>query len=349
MKGILIYIGTTLGLILFMEFFLQITEISLPNPIAVDSKIGKVLQPDSRINLIKEGLYLGKVNEYGYLGPGYPKERKANTVRIALMGDSYVEAYQLFEKFNFRTVIEDELNKTSDKKVEVLNFGRSGMSFGTMYTYYENFVNEFSPDIVLFIIGQDDFVIKNQSLFPGLEINSEGELVFNKKFKESYLFKLREKYNFIFNFSTFDLIKKSAKLVEEGYAAHILFDKLNPELLFNTGKKLTAEIEQTDEGKVADANSIAVLSKIFSNFNLESSTTFAIAARGELANDYVKLIQENQIHYLKLYKYVSSLKTPDFDPNYWKASNKYGHWNHKAHQFIGKYLANYIRSELMTD
>ncbi|GJQ61248.1 MAG: hypothetical protein SCALA702_03010 [Melioribacteraceae bacterium] len=346
MKKILIYTTLVIGFSLLMEVFLQLTEVSLPNPIGVDQKVGKILIPDSRINLIKEGLYLGEVNEYGYLGPGYPTERTPGAIRIALMGDSYVEAYQLFEQFNFRTVLENTLNNSESEKFEVLNFGRSGMNFGTMYTYYENYVKQFEPDIVLFVIGGDDFVIKNQNLFPGLKIDNQNNLVFTDGFKNSTLYKLRQKYSYLFGISTFELLKKSAKLVSEGYLLHILFDKLNPEPLFTGKPKKASDVEYTSSPRI-DSNSVKILSKIFENFNNDGKTKFAIVARGELDQNYISLIKECEIKYLPLYKYVNSLKTDNFDPNYWKGTNKRGHWNHTTHQFVGEYLAKYLKNEFI--
>lgn len=32
-------------------------------------------------------------------------------------------------------------------------------------------------------------------------------------------------------------------------------------------------------------------------------------------------------------------ETKGFEPNYWKATKKHGHWNIKAHEYIGHYLA----------
>jgi len=39
---------------------------------------------------------------------------------------------------------------------------------------------------------------------------------------------------------------------------------------------------------------------------------------------------------------LQSMKEQGIDPNFWKATKKYGHWNHEGH----KAVANYIAKEL---
>ena len=64
-------------------------------------------------------------------------------VRIAVVGDSYVEAVQLFDKYNFMSVLQERLSQVTEASVEVLNFGRSGMDLRTMYIYDQELIRSY--------------------------------------------------------------------------------------------------------------------------------------------------------------------------------------------------------------
>ena len=121
------FIASIFTLLLFEAYF-QTTEISLPSTVQDDSTFGRTFKPNARINLIKESFYMGEVNRSSYLGPEYEINKPKNTIRIALIGDSFVEGIQVADKFHFRNILEQELKtKINNHLIEVLNFGRSGL------------------------------------------------------------------------------------------------------------------------------------------------------------------------------------------------------------------------------
>ena len=65
------------------------------------------------------------------------KNKSANVLRIALIGDSYIEGFQLFERHHFKTYLEQKLSQKLKKKVEVLNFGIGGADLRGMYLRYD--------------------------------------------------------------------------------------------------------------------------------------------------------------------------------------------------------------------
>lgn len=52
--------------------------------------------------------------------------------------------------------MEQKLTKILNKKVEVLNFGRSGFDFADMYAYEERIVAPFHPNLVLYFLSEAD-------------------------------------------------------------------------------------------------------------------------------------------------------------------------------------------------
>lgn len=92
-----------------------------------------------------------KINSEGFRDREHTKAKPANTLRIAVIGDSFAEARQVPAESAFWTVIERELQKSEPRgrNIEVLNFGVGG--YGTveeLLTLRER-VWEYSPDVVL--------------------------------------------------------------------------------------------------------------------------------------------------------------------------------------------------------
>ncbi len=170
MKGILsktglFIIGAIIGLLL-LEIYYQLVEIQLPYH-ELNERIGKKILPDKRINYFKEGFYLGASNEYGYLGHPYPPERKNNNIRIALLGDSFTEGFHVFEDQHFGHILENMLNQYEQgPDYEVMNFGVGNYNYNDMIIQYKNFVMDFDPDILVFVIHEQDFLFRDDYFIP---------------------------------------------------------------------------------------------------------------------------------------------------------------------------------------
>lgn len=107
-----------------------------------------------------------KINSLGFLGEDVSKEKPTDTLRIVVLGDSYVAATGVdFDKtfpYLLTKKVQDLLvNATSTsstyKKVEVLNFGMGGTGTVDAMKYYEKYAQHYSPDIVVlsFFIEND--------------------------------------------------------------------------------------------------------------------------------------------------------------------------------------------------
>jgi hypothetical protein len=103
-----------------------------------------------------------------------PKE----TLRIALMGDSFTFGWGVREEESFASLLEALLSKTIvGKKIEVLNFGIPGYSTFQEVALYKELASKFSPDLALFFVVDNDFgfpfFIKGDTLTPVSKENSE--------------------------------------------------------------------------------------------------------------------------------------------------------------------------------
>lgn len=70
----------------------------------------------------------GRINALGYRDYERSLEKPAGTYRVAVVGDSYVEAFQVELDSTFVAIAERELDERLGVPVEVMNMGRSGMT-----------------------------------------------------------------------------------------------------------------------------------------------------------------------------------------------------------------------------
>jgi hypothetical protein len=89
-------------------------------------------------------------NEHGMRDHRVRAYRKsAGTWRVALLGDSFVEALQVREEEGISRRLEDCLRIETQSSVEVLNFGCSGFSSSLQYLQLREWVTGFEPDLVI--------------------------------------------------------------------------------------------------------------------------------------------------------------------------------------------------------
>jgi hypothetical protein len=114
----------------------------------------------------REGEAYVRINRDGFRGPDYSKAKPPGVVRIAVLGDSYVEAMQVSEDKTFTAMAGRELAdcpRLKGKRVEALNFGVDGYGTAQELVTLQRKVWAYSPDIVVLAIflGND---VRNNSV-----------------------------------------------------------------------------------------------------------------------------------------------------------------------------------------
>jgi len=93
-----------------------------------------------------------RINSHGFRDRERSFEKPADTVRIAVLGNSWTEALQVPQERTYTAVLEKALNEGScfdGKRVEVLNFGVAGYSTAQELLMLRQEVWKYSPDIIL--------------------------------------------------------------------------------------------------------------------------------------------------------------------------------------------------------
>ncbi|MCB0210577.1 MAG: SGNH/GDSL hydrolase family protein [Anaerolineae bacterium] len=94
-----------------------------------------------------------QLNSQGMHDTEHPLTKPANTYRIMLLGDSFVEARQVIETETAHQILEDLLNKSgSEKQYSVISAGVPAWGTGQQLLYYRSQGRQFQPDLVVLMV-----------------------------------------------------------------------------------------------------------------------------------------------------------------------------------------------------
>jgi hypothetical protein len=165
--GILALIAFGFGLALgIADIGVRVANWWFPYFYCYDQYRGWGLNPGSHGWYRREGSGYVRINHDGFRGPDYPVQKPTGVIRVAVLGDSYVEAIQVPEDKTFTSVIGRELARCpllKDKRVEAINFGVDGYGTAQELITLRRKVWRYSPDVVVLAIflGND---VRNNSV-----------------------------------------------------------------------------------------------------------------------------------------------------------------------------------------
>ncbi|MEP7153135.1 MAG: SGNH/GDSL hydrolase family protein, partial [Nitrospira sp.] len=196
---LLMIVGTLLGLV-FCEIGLRGAGISYPIVYQIDGDLGASLRPGAEGLWKSEGEAYIRVNSAGLRDREHDRVKPAQSLRIAVLGDSFAEAVQVPLENTFWWVLEQEIRACpalGDRESEVINFGVSGYGTAQELITLRHRVWSYSPDIVLlaFVTGNDirnnSRVLEQDSKRPFFVLEG-GQLVPDLRFRDSLGFRLRQ-------------------------------------------------------------------------------------------------------------------------------------------------------------
>ncbi len=167
-KLLLLTMGLTAGLVL-CEVLLRAVGIGYPLLYAPDEFCGTRLMPGFSGWWQKEGRAYIQINRFGFRHGDRGPQKPLGALRIAVLGDSFIEALQVSDDQTLCHVVEQELAEceaVGGRAVEVLNFGVSGYGTAQQLQMLRHHVWDYEPDVVVlaFYPGND---LRNNS--PDLE------------------------------------------------------------------------------------------------------------------------------------------------------------------------------------
>jgi hypothetical protein len=183
-KILLVCAGLIFALLLG-EAGLRLFGIEYPQFYEFDPVLGSRLRPGLQGYWLKEGRGYVSINQDGLRDREHALEKPPNTLRIAVLGDSYAEALYVNRDEAFWAVMEkglEDCGQLEGRQVEVINFGQSGFGTSRELLVLRHRVWKYSPDIILlaFCTGNDladNSPILNQREAEPFFILRHGELV----------------------------------------------------------------------------------------------------------------------------------------------------------------------------
>lgn len=191
--------GLLVGLLL-IESCLRLVGYSYPNFYTTDQSRGVALRPGAEGWWRREGEAYVRINSDGLRDREHAKQKPPDTLRIAVLGDSYAEALQVPLEQTFWAVMGAGLQQcpsVKGQKVEVINFGVSGYGTALELITLREKVWDYSPDIVLLTVTTGNDISDNSRALKGDEdipyfIHRDGRLVLDASYLNSPRLRLRQ-------------------------------------------------------------------------------------------------------------------------------------------------------------
>ncbi len=158
--NVLLAIAGVLGSLLLCELILRLLGVGYPVYVWTDPVRGVAHIPGVKSSGEYEGQSWVEINSDGWRGPEVALEHPG-IFRIALLGDSFIEAFEVPYQKTVGEVIERRLTALRGSPVEVLNFGHGGYGTTQELLTLQHEVWKYSPDLVLLAITTGNDISDN--------------------------------------------------------------------------------------------------------------------------------------------------------------------------------------------
>lgn len=195
---LLILVGLLLGSIV-CELGLRLAGVSYPVFSRIDGELGVSLRPEAEGWWRTEGEAYVRINDAGLRDRDHSRSKPPDTLRIAVLGDSYAEAVQVPMEAAFWSVIERELRgcaALAGREPEVINFGVSGYGTAQELIMLRRRVWDYSPDVVILAVTPTNDIRNNSRALEKDErrpyfVRDGGQLVEDTSFRSLMGFRVR--------------------------------------------------------------------------------------------------------------------------------------------------------------
>ena len=184
------------------EIALRLAGYSYPEFYQPDQSRGYSLRPNMEGRYRKEGDAFVRINSDGLRDREHATTKPVGTIRIAVLGDSYPEAFPVPMEETFWFIMEKKLQECGafgGKSVEVINFGVSGYGTAQELITLREHVWQYTPDIVMLTVTTNNDISDNLRALKKTDevpyfVYREGKLALDDSFKETRSFRLRQSF-----------------------------------------------------------------------------------------------------------------------------------------------------------
>lgn len=198
-KFLLILLGFAFGG-LVAEIALRVAGYSYPEFYRPDQTRGYALRPNTEGWYRKEGESYVRINSDGLRDEEHSVTKPQDALRIAVIGDSYPEAFPVRMEEAFWSVMAEKLQECRHPgapKIEVLNFGVSGYGTAQELLTLREQVWKYSPDVVMLAVTTNNDITDNVRALKGTDeipyfVYKDNRLTLDDSFKTSRPFRWRQ-------------------------------------------------------------------------------------------------------------------------------------------------------------
>jgi|Deesub1362A_J573_1020465.scaffolds.fasta_scaffold04519_2 hypothetical protein len=358
-KFVLIIFGVLVALI-FLEGALRITNYNsgLKNYHQPDPILGHKGKPNLDTSFSIGWCLESRIitNSQGWRSlKNFSQNKPRNVIRIAVLGDSYVQGLQVDNNEIFTYLLEEKLNNNLGKNFEVYNFGISAYGTVREYLVLKEYVLDYKPDIVilLFYIGNDISDSGEEYEKYIMKINKKRILKSKLSILKTYQFiandvipKHPKLAKFLYNLGIMDTKINDPKNLPQGY--YIYLDDYTPEVANNW--KISLEY-LSKMNSILDKNNITFIVVFFDAQDIIYNELYT-----ELLEKYPnaknsKFDKEKPSRILKIFLLENNISYLYLTEKFVERINKTGektyfpcdlHWNEIGHKWAAEEIYNYL-------
>lgn len=321
-----------------------------------------------------------KTNSWGWKDKEWSLQKAPGIYRIAVLGDSYVEALQVESNRNFLSLAEAKM-RAQGIQTEWMNFGRSGFTQTEEWYVLQKDVLPFKPDLViLFFFPSNDIedmdkATSTEYLRPFVHLSPEGKWLLDTSFCNSWEFKIKcflqpfKDRSVLISF----LIKRYNHVSRQWYARKVNKRNQNKEGVKKIGGSLSLGTKSPaphfekdyDLSKQLIKEMVRLCRSHGIRFMLVTTDTPAYLPEIEeryrkidetfdpyfFDEDSRKFSNSLSIPYLGLQKPFRETYFKAGLPLHWKVGSPWsysgqGHWNYSGHEVVAENLAVYLKKLL---
>ena len=285
-----------------------------------------------------------KTNSYGFHSREYSLEKPEGVFRIAIIGDSYVEAMQVPQDKTTAALLEQQLNSLNSRsyRYEVIPFGISSHGTYKSILYFEKYAASFKPDLVIAAFSlndtQDDAFEFDANVVPSSGISKS----FKKILRKSVLITTLRKSYMIFLSNP---EKNSNKLSAE---VEILLPEYND--FWRDAWIREEKLLKNFKDEVTKNNSNFMLVSLTDGYRVHKdllekfkATTQGNSIDLDKPEKFLSQIaQENSFPYLALTPLFRERAQREEGNTIWPCD---GHWNERGHEWASDTLFDYLVSQ----
>jgi hypothetical protein len=287
-----------------------------------------------------------RINNDGWNSPvDYHKEKKNGVKRIAVIGDSYIEAFQVDIDKSYPYVLSGMLGK----KFEVYSFGMSGAQL-SQYLHIARYAEKkFAPDIYIFNLVHNDldesiYSSPNKSMFLTIKVDDntfteippvEPEREFTK-IPFSSLFKMSSFFRYLYhNLELNNLFSTREEEVKE-VEMNVFIDEVLSKK--DSIKAVITYIMETIKSEFGNKKILFIMDaprwQIYEG-QLDKARSL------ELNNLVSQVCDSLDLQFIDLTSYMQN----DYSKNKQRFETDYdGHWNEYGHKFVAQLLYEHLKN-----